>query len=415
MCNRSNSSPTVTDCIFTGNLANSGGGMYNYSSNPTVTDCTFVGNSAYDGGGMYNTYGSRPIVSNCAFSSNSAGNSGGGMYNFSSSPIVSYCTFTGNSASGDWTDGGGGMYNSDSSSMVISCTFTDNSATDDNGTGGGMSNESWWRDNSPTVTDCTFTGNSAGRGGGGMYNYMTYTIVTGCTFTGNSATRGGGMFEENCSSLVLSCTFTGNSAEYAGGGMYSYYYCYPRVISCTFTGNSADRGGGMSQVQASATVTNSILWGNTASSGRKEIDGFSTVSYCVIQGGHPVGTNIITANPLFVDAAGGDFHLQGTSPCINAGSNRAEYLPAIDFEGDRRIIYGRTDIGADEVYPIAGDYEPDEDLDLADFAMFALHWAEIGCDASNDWCGGADMNHANDVDVKDIRHFAEHWLVGTGP
>ncbi|GAH52604.1 unnamed protein product, partial [marine sediment metagenome] len=29
---------------------------------------------------------------------------------------------------------------------------------------------------------------------------------------------------------------------------------------------------------------------------------------------------------------------------------------------------------ADEVFPIAGDFEPDEDVDFADFAIFANNW-----------------------------------------
>lgn len=36
--------------------------------------------------------------------------------------------------------------------------------------------------------------------------------------------------------------------------------------------------------------------------------------------------------------------------------------------------YSRVDIGADEVFPIAGDFEPDEDVDFADFAIFANNW-----------------------------------------
>jgi len=31
-------------------------------------------------------------------------------------------------------------------------------------------------------------------------------------------------------------------------------------------------------------------------------------------------------------------------------------------------------MGVDEVFPIAGDFEPDGDVDLADFAIFANHW-----------------------------------------
>ncbi len=45
-----------------------GGGMYNIGSSPTVTNCTFSGNTATaHGGGMVN-FGSNPTVTNCTFS-----------------------------------------------------------------------------------------------------------------------------------------------------------------------------------------------------------------------------------------------------------------------------------------------------------------------------------------------------------
>ena len=55
--------------------------MYNTQSSPTLTDCTFTGNSAgKDGGGMYNVF-SSPTLTNCTFTGNSAGEDGGGMHN----------------------------------------------------------------------------------------------------------------------------------------------------------------------------------------------------------------------------------------------------------------------------------------------------------------------------------------------
>ena len=101
-----------------------GGGMYNNSSSPTVTNCTFSGNSAdYYGGGMYN-YNSNPRVTNCTFSENSAIEGGGGMYNYyNSSPTVTNCTFSGNSA--DYY--GGGMDNEWNSGLTVTnCTFIGN-------------------------------------------------------------------------------------------------------------------------------------------------------------------------------------------------------------------------------------------------------------------------------------------------
>ena len=43
------------------------------------------------------------------------------------------------------------------------------------------------------------------------------------------------------------------------------------------------------------------------------------------------------SEPLFVDAAGGDYHLSPTSTCIDAGENAAPALPLTDFEHQTRV------------------------------------------------------------------------------
>jgi len=67
-------------------------------------------------------------------------------------------------------------------------------------------------------------------------------------------------------------------------------------------------------------------------------------------------------------------HLRGYSPCINAGDPGGDYSGQVDVDNQPRVAYGRVDMGADEVFPIAGDFEPDGDVDFADFARFANHW-----------------------------------------
>ena len=58
-----------------------GSGMYNKSGSPTVTDCTFTVNSADTGGGISNDFSSSPNFTNCRFSGNSATVGGGdGQY-----------------------------------------------------------------------------------------------------------------------------------------------------------------------------------------------------------------------------------------------------------------------------------------------------------------------------------------------
>ncbi|MHC4676353.1 MAG: right-handed parallel beta-helix repeat-containing protein, partial [Planctomycetota bacterium] len=127
----SESSPTITNCIFSGNAGFFGGGMENHYSSPTITNCTFSGNSAsYYGGGMVNFEYSEPTLINCTFSGNSAEYEGGGVQNsYRSSPILTNCTFSGNSA-GD--EGGGVQNNHRSSPILTNCTFVQNSAENGN-------------------------------------------------------------------------------------------------------------------------------------------------------------------------------------------------------------------------------------------------------------------------------------------
>jgi parallel beta-helix repeat protein len=341
------SSPTVTNCAFSGNSADYyGGGMSNSSSSPTVTNCTFSGNSAtYNSGGMSNWGSSSPTVTNCTFSGNSA-DFGGGMYNDSSSPTVSNCTFSGNSAGQQ----GSGMYNNTSSPTVTNCTFSGNSA---DYYGGGMSNSS---SSSPTVTNCTFSGNSASAyAGGGMYNNTSSPTVTNCTFSGNSAgQQGGGMSNSSSSPTVTNCTFSGNSAA-GGGGVYNYSSS-PTVTNCTFFGNSAaGYGGGMFNWQSSfPTVTNCILWGDSSPEIYSEAGLSPSVSYSDIQGGYP-GTGNINADPRFVDPDGpddvvgtqdDDLHLTELSPCIDMGTSSG--APDTDLEGNMRPQGDGYDMGAYE-------------------------------------------------------------------
>jgi len=104
--------------------------------------------------------------------------------------------------------------------------------------------------------------------------------------------------------------------------------------------------------EGNATIRNSILWGNLAPLGHElGLEGwFSTVAvvtlrYSDVQGGAAeahVGEDCtldmdasnIDADPLFVDAAGGDLRLRYRSPCIDAGTS--DGAPDRDINGARR-------------------------------------------------------------------------------
>jgi parallel beta-helix repeat protein len=125
-------SPTIINCVITGNVSNGLGGGFcclDYSY-PTIRNCTISGNTAVDGGGIY--YG-QPVAppppftfsisaaeaftaTNCIITGNTA-QRGGGMYNSGTSPILTNCTFSGNTASMSV----GGIYNYSSNPTLTNC------------------------------------------------------------------------------------------------------------------------------------------------------------------------------------------------------------------------------------------------------------------------------------------------------
>ena len=350
-----------------------GGGMYNRdASSPTVTNCTFSGNTARRGGGMYNQDGSSPTVTNCTFIGSRSSFGGGGMFNAESSPTVNGCTFTGNSATF-----GSGMFNDHSSPTVTHCTFEGNSVNQ----GGGMLNQTG---SSPTVISCTFSGNNGSGNGGGMLN----------TDTGTSPT-------------VINCTFSGNSIRGGGGGIFNTGSSSPTVINCTFAGNTAGFGGGgmLSSFECSPTVTNCILWGDIVGEIADFEGSVTTVSYSNVQGGWQ-GTGNINADPVFVDPDNGDFRLQPGSPCIDAGDNTA--VPkgtTTDLDGNPRFVDDTATIDTGNgdpplvdmgVYEFQGRSCPwdcgdnDGDVGIIDFLVLLAQWGGPGpCDFDG---GGVGIN-----------------------
>ncbi|WP_128543080.1 putative Ig domain-containing protein [Larkinella soli] len=166
-----------------------GGGMANRNASPTVRNCLFTGNAGASGGAVYNQAHSggtcSPVFTDCRFFANTA-STGAGMFNevsfaVSCNPVITHCDFIENKASlgGALHNGltGGGAC----SPVVSRCTFSKNEATNNSGA---IDNEG----GSPVITNCLFSGNKADKGGV-AFNY-TNPSYTNCTFTGNTAAEG---------------------------------------------------------------------------------------------------------------------------------------------------------------------------------------------------------------------------------
>jgi parallel beta-helix repeat protein len=407
--------PTVLNCTFIGNSACNGGGMYNSRSRPTVVNCTFSGNLGLiywgigSGGGIHNSFYSNPALTNCTISGNVSGR-GGGIYNlFYSCPTITDCTISSNAA----VDGGGMLSEDSSSSTVTDCTVSGNTAIM---WGGGINCK---EGSNLTISNSTISNNIAsskyasGYGGGGIYFDQSNVTVTNCIIMNNTAIwSGGGIYGNGGNATITNCVFSGNSAQKGpgtppslGGGMCN---CEGPITNCTFVGNSAaDEGGAI--YNCVGPITNCIIWGNTALT-NPQIYGSLTVKYSCIQDWTGGGEGNIDGDPCLVDDTAGDYHLRWDSDCINAGDPAGNYTGQTDIDGDPRVLYGWIDIGTDEVYPIAGDFEPDEDVDIADLCILADYWLN-NC-GEPEWCNSCDIDRSGQVDFSDFAIFANRLFSG---
>jgi predicted outer membrane repeat protein len=284
----------------------------------------------------------------------------------------------------------------------------------------------------PTLRNITFQGNQAVNGGG-MLIYNSGPALTNVIFRNNSVTGyGGGIFatspSANVATTLINVLFEGNSAL-QGGGMAIANTEGPLLINVTFANNDALQGGGLynanSLIANSATLHNSILWGNTASSGGNQIYNQSanpTLHYTLFANGgndvsgspnNPASSNNLNRDPLFVDPAGSDFRLSAISPAVNAGDNAQ--IPGdvtTDLAGNARIQQGTVDMGAFEVQP--GDYQSVCRSGLAQGGTYIF--ASTGVTATVDTLGSLSelcvtLSQSNHPDAPNGLQSGLYWTI----
>ncbi len=237
-----------------------------------------------------------------------------------------------------------------------------------------------------SITNCIIKNNKGQGWGGGVFMENRFpgggtltlenNLILDNTVTDNTDnfSWGGGAFvfgnsTGNSTIIIRNNIIVGNAAQGTtdpqGGGLWIGYF-NPNVthlIGNTIYDNTANRGGGVFFAAAnSANIYNNIIYGNTATQGGDIY--FATVTnrvghnnnYSNMHGTWTDSGNNLNTNPLFVDSANNDFHLQPTSPMINAGTMAVPNppgLPSSDFEGNPRVIGTAPDIGAYEWSPVS--------------------------------------------------------------
>ncbi|MDR2010511.1 MAG: T9SS type A sorting domain-containing protein [Bacteroidales bacterium] len=357
------SSSDLKNMVISGNMALNGGGIAIGLSSLTLTNITITGNTAICLGGGINNYSITSwnlppsVLTNVTINGNTANESAGGMYNSYSSPVLTDVTITGNTA----ILFGGGMFNNNSSSPELTNVTINNNTAGRNG--GGIHNT---YSSSPVLSDVVISDNIAYQYGGGIFNkQQSSPVLTNVIISGNMALDsggGGGIYNDGSSPVLTNVIISENMADPGGGGIANYNMSSPVLTNVTVSANmSTDKGGGIYNFGSSPVTRNSIVWGNmlldeSINNIENEdlVGGVPVYRYSLV-GGEDIGNGIIlNSDPLFVDAANGNYRLLDESPCLKAGSityyddASVPDLSGIttDIDGNPRFVDDYIDLGA---------------------------------------------------------------------
>jgi hypothetical protein len=400
---------------FISNPRRVGGAIYSFIASPTIRHCRLIGNSAEVGAG---------IASQTGFPSLTTG------------PTIEHCTFAENSGAAIALD-------SFVVGVVRDCNFQNNVAP--RGAG------AWLSRYADTVFErCIFENNHAVEFGGALFvDEGPQPLFQDCRFIGNSAASGGVLYSRIQGKPTFErCTMIGNHADSTGSVIATDKVDIITLKDSLIVENTAGEGQAIRLIQTQLLLERTTVADNVSLAGspsavfvngnRVDVNhailrnpglelaffkGDLEVCFSAVEEGvkgiaPPIdkefvyGCDNTDEPPLFVgDVECGDrlcdefdYHLHPMSPLVNRGDPRFDMFSELDIDGQPRVIYGRIDIGADEVL-IPGDCDGDNDIDLTDFANFQLCYTGLDGGPVEVDCLCSDFDNDGDVDLTDFATF----------
>lgn len=202
-------------------------------------------------------------------------------------------------------------------------------------------------DSCTVVLDRAVFANNVGVNGAGLYMMRSNHLegrLSNLVFDSNTSRHfGGGLAFSDTSPEVYNILVTNNVSEgVTCTGIFFYQYSSPKLTNCIIYGNYP-------RLEAIQSDTIQMwLW---------TFDDYAPeFRNCLIQNGTRHITNadyikvfddIVTTDPLFVDAEHHDFHLSEESPCRDAGNTDVpdDLAEGFDLGWTTRVSNGRIDIG----------------------------------------------------------------------
>ncbi|MBN2162630.1 MAG: S8 family serine peptidase [Pontiellaceae bacterium] len=398
------SSPYITNCTV--RICRDDAIYCDFSSSPVLIDVSI--NTIYEGYGVYALNGSTPTIIDCSIGDIRFGC---GIYAADSSGLaitnttIYDCINTEGVGRGIWVENDetasfynltisgcqGGIRLDNSSPVIDRCTIANNTAPDAYTYGDyeymAVGNIAVWAEESDDADDVQHVEEN---GGGILLMDGSFPTIENCLIVNNRTVASDPEYSK------------GNSAKPyfgLGGGIFTGADCATRLINCTVADNVAmTLGGGITTYGNYVEfLRNDILWGNVCSNAWLDTEStnivlytpgnssFNTLHcnegtshfdpwYCVMSDGFGFVVDRFNsdANPAFV--GGGDYHLTGSSPCVDAGTFYV--APLYDRDGVQRPLDGDTiannyysiDIGAYEYINPLVDTDGDGTLDIDEIA-----------------------------------------------
>jgi hypothetical protein len=200
-------------------------------------------------------------------------------------------------------------------------------------------------------------GNTATSGGGGGLYSLGQTDVTASRVAGNSALQGGGLYFWGGGNIVNSL-LADNQASAAGADLYVNFHgdvsiLFSTIAAATLNPRQAIVLYSSSSLHVTDTILSNYAVGISATTGSTAFENYNLFYGNTVNSQGSMthgGGSLIGQNPLFVNPGAGDYHLTGSSPAIDHGTNAGIY---VDYDGDVRPLGFGYDIGFDERLAVA--------------------------------------------------------------
>ena len=302
-----------------------GGGIAIISSSPTIRGNIIRDNHVCgNGGGISSLFGSPLIEHNTITHNGLRGCTGGGLgiyiFGNSAAEIIGNLITENNDNGTGSVFGGGVLLNAAGSATVRGNVISHNVIGPAVGGCGGYGGAMWIANNlQGTIVDNLMIGNHASCGAAAVY-WIGYGSTGASAFVNNTVADNQGRFGAPAvyTAGVDSRTWFANNVITTPSGPALLCNNVPSVSMPTLAANDMFRADLPASPYGGTCPDQTGLNGN------------------------------ISAPPLFLDPAKGDYRVRVTSPIIDAGDDAAPQLPSVDLTGNSRIVDGNGD-GVDHV------------------------------------------------------------------